>query len=65
MSTPQTKTETPPLTVACKKCGGQAGRIEDGQLVYTVKHSGEHHTIRIDLRWLEKVLSATRENVLT
>lgn len=52
------------VNVACKKCGGNAGRIVDGSLVYTVKHSGEHHTIRIDLEWLKRILAASKQVVL-
>lgn len=61
----QRQIETPPLKVECKRCGGHAGRIEGGALVYTVKHNGEHHTIRIDLKYLEKLLHATKESVVT
>lgn len=53
-------TINPTLNVCCKKCGGNAGRIMDGVLVYTVKHSGEHHTIKIDLEWLKKVLQVSK-----
>jgi hypothetical protein len=56
-----TISEAPPLHVCCKKCGGKAGQIVDGVLIYTVKHSGEHHTIRIDLKFLQKLLHASAE----
>jgi hypothetical protein len=65
MSVDSRQVERPELTVACKKCGGHAGRIIDGALVYTVKHSGERHTVRIDLKYLEKLLHATKESVVS
>jgi hypothetical protein len=56
--------EMPSLAITCKRCGMNAGRVVEGTLIYTVKHGGEHHAIRIDLTMLQKILLASALTVL-
>jgi len=51
--------------VPCPDCNLPAGRIVNGELIFTTRHHGERHEIRITLESLRFLLTSTAKTVLS